>query len=80
MTTEEAPTTRYTSYLLRLRLMSTGKQTLWLASMDDTLTGKHRSFPNVEALAAYLLAEFGGNRSASENRSVEAEPSQPDDR
>lgn len=79
MPTEETPATRYTSYLLRLRLTSTGKQTMWLASMDDTLTGKHRSFPNVEALAAYLLAEFGGNRPASEDGSLAAEPSPLDD-
>ena len=58
--TEEEPGTRYASYLLRLRLVWNDNGPIWIASMENTATGGHRSFPNVEALAAFLLAEFGG--------------------
>jgi hypothetical protein len=62
MTTNDEPTTRYASYLLRLRLVWNDHGPIWMASLDNTATGSHRSFPNVEALATFLLAEFGGSR------------------
>ena len=62
MAKEEEQTTRYASYLLRFRLVRNDDQPIWIASIDNTATGSHRSFPNVEALAAFLLAEFGGRR------------------
>jgi hypothetical protein len=64
MTNEQVPITRYSSYLLRFRVTPTGNQLNCLVSIEDTATGSHRSFPNVEALATFLLAEFGEHRSA----------------
>jgi hypothetical protein len=60
MAKREEQTTRYASYLLRLRLVRNDDQPVRIASIDDPASGSHRSFPNVEALAAFLLAEFGG--------------------
>jgi hypothetical protein len=62
MTKEEEPNIRYASYLLRLRLVWNDAGPIWMASLDNTATGSHRSFPNAEALATFLLAEFGGSR------------------
>ena len=59
MTQGDEPITRYASYLLRLRLVWSDEQPIWIASLENTITGSHRSFPNAEALAAYLLAEYG---------------------
>jgi hypothetical protein len=59
MTNAETPDTRYASYLLRFRLVWSDDQPVWIASVENTVTGSYRSFPNVEALAAFLLAEFG---------------------
>ena len=56
---EDEPDTRYVSYLLRLQLMRKDDQSVWVASTESTTDGSHRSFPNVETLAAFLLAEFG---------------------
>ena len=58
------PITRYSSYMLRFRVTPTGNQLNCLVSIEDTATGSQRSFPNVEALATFLLAEFGEGRSA----------------
>ncbi len=62
----EEQTTRYASYLIRFRLVRNDDQPVWIASIDDTASGSHRSFPNVEALAAFLLAEFEGRRTGAE--------------
>jgi hypothetical protein len=51
----------YASYVLRLRNMQNDCQATWLASLQSTATGEQRSFPSVEALATYLLAEFGSD-------------------
>lgn len=56
---------RYASYMLRLRLVWNDEEPIWVASMEDTVTGSHRSFPNLEALTAFLLAEYGGRRTAA---------------
>ena len=61
MTNEESTDTiRYASYLLGLRLIWNDDEPVWKASVENTATGSYRSFPNVEALATFLLAEFGG--------------------
>ena len=65
MTVQDDSGARYASYLLRLRLMGNRDQANWIASVENTATGNRRSFPSVEALAAFLLAEFGERRSAS---------------
>lgn len=59
MATEDESTTRYVSYMLRLRRIWDDDQPIWTGSLEDNATGSHRSFPNVETLAAFLLAEFG---------------------
>ena len=64
MTNETVPITCYSLYMLRFRVTPTGNQLNCLVSIEDTATGSHRSFPNVEALATFLLAEFGAGRSA----------------
>jgi hypothetical protein len=59
MPTAEESNAHYASYMLRLRLMGQGNQTLWVASIENTATGSQRSFPGIEALVAFLRAEFG---------------------
>ena len=68
MPTAEESNAHYASYMLRLRLMGQGNQTMWVASVENTATGIQRSFPGVEALVAFLRAEFGGYSSAAEGR------------
>ncbi len=68
MTNDQMPITHYSSYMLRFRVTPSGNQTNCLVSIEDTATGSRRSFPNVEALATFLLAEFGERRSAVDNR------------
>jgi hypothetical protein len=50
---------RYASYLLRLRQVRSDDQATWLASVQNVASGAQRSFPSVEALVTFLLAEFG---------------------
>ncbi len=52
----------YASYLLRLRQLNYSSRATWVASVQSIATGDERSFPSVEALAAFLLAEFGERR------------------
>jgi ATP/maltotriose-dependent transcriptional regulator MalT len=54
------PTISYASYLLRLTRVGQSDRTTWVASVQSTATGDRRSFPNVEALVAFLVAEYGG--------------------
>ncbi len=70
--TPEEHHTHYASYLLRLRLVGSGEQSVWTASIEDTATGSRHTFPDVEALATFLLAEYGEHRAVlSEGVSVE---------
>lgn len=55
-----APDKDYASYLLRLRKMHSDQQTTWVASVQSTSSGEQLSFPGVEALATFLIAEYGG--------------------
>ena len=59
MPTSEESNAHYASYMLRFRQMGQGNQTLWVASVENTATGSQRSFPGIEALVAFLRAEFG---------------------
>jgi hypothetical protein len=52
--------TSYAAYLLRLRKMQDDSRATWVASVQSIPTGEQRSFPSVEALAAFLLAQFPG--------------------
>ncbi len=49
----------YASYLLRLRLVQSDGQMVWVASIQSTATGKQRSFASIEALVRFLQSEFG---------------------
>jgi hypothetical protein len=69
------PHANYTSYLLRLRRLRTGDQGDWVASVESTTTGEQRSFPSVETLVAFLLAEFG-RRLPEDDRGTHA-PDEP---
>ena len=70
MTNEKSTDTiRYASYLLGLRLIWNDDEPVWKASVENTATGSYRSFPNVEALATFLLAEFGGRTSKGSSQS-----------
>jgi ATP/maltotriose-dependent transcriptional regulator MalT len=62
--------TSYTSYLLRLTRVGQGSQATWVASVLSTATGDRRSFPSVEALAVFLVAEYGGSTPAGKARPV----------
>jgi hypothetical protein len=56
-----APNEDYASYLLRLRKIQIDQQSTWVASLQSTSSGERRFFPGVAALAAFLIAEYGGN-------------------
>jgi len=53
------PRTTYASYLLRLWLVRSDDEVTWIATIDRSATGSRRSFPSVEALVTFLLAEYG---------------------
>ena len=56
-----SPDRDYASYLLRFRKIQLDRRTTWMASVQSTSSGEQRSFPGVEALAAFLMAEYGGS-------------------
>jgi hypothetical protein len=49
----------YASYLLRLRRVQNNDRPVWVASVQSTATGEQRSFADLEALVAFLQAQFG---------------------
>ncbi len=49
----------YASYMLRLRHVRSDDRAIWVASVQSTATGEQRSFSSVDALVAFLQAEFG---------------------
>lgn len=53
--------TNYAAYLLRLRKIKDNDRATWVASVQSVATDEQRSFPNVEALATFLLATFQCN-------------------
>jgi hypothetical protein len=53
-----SPDPGYASYLLRLRRVQNESQATWVASVQSTATGEQRSFPSIEALATFLLANY----------------------
>lgn len=48
----------YASYLLRLWRTGEGEPSAWRASLESTLTGQRRNFPNLEALFTFLNSRF----------------------
>ncbi len=72
----DGPNTYYASYLLRLKSIAHGDQVTWLASLEDTATGKRRSFPSGEALVAFLLAEFKGHQAGDKSEAPSESPPQ----
>jgi ATP/maltotriose-dependent transcriptional regulator MalT len=63
--------TGYASYLLRLTRVGHGSRATWVASTQSTATGDRRSFPSVDALVAFLVAEFGNRMPVAGNRPIE---------
>ena len=53
------PDNDYNSYLLRLRRVKSGDTSFWISSLESTATGERRSFPTLDALVAFLDAEYG---------------------
>jgi hypothetical protein len=51
--------THYASYLLRLRRVQNNDRPVWVASLQSTATGEQRAFADLEALVAFLQAQFG---------------------
>ncbi len=49
----------YQSYLLRLRRLEREGQPVWCASLESSITGHRQDFPDLDALVAFLLQEFG---------------------
>ncbi len=64
----------YAAYVLRLRKMQDSNHATWVASVQSVATGEQRSFPSVEALATFFLAQFG-SRSADHGLERQREPS-----
>lgn len=56
----------YLSYLLRLWRAPGGVEQPWRASLQDTLTGERRGFPDLEALVAYLHDQIEGESAPGE--------------
>lgn len=54
----------YASYLLRFRCLNGDKGRIWVASVQCTVTGKLRRFPNLDALIQFLQDEFGEGKLA----------------
>ena len=69
----------YAAYLLRFRKMQDGALAPWAASVQSISTGEQRSFPSIEALATFLLAQFSGSLPESDlGCRGEARPDQKD--
>ncbi len=49
----------YASYLLRLRKVQHCGQATWITSAQSVTTSEVRTFPHIEALVTFLLAEYG---------------------
>lgn len=71
------PHTTYASYLLRLWLVRNGAEATWVASIVRTATGNHRSFPSVEALVTFLLAEYGRAGAVATDDQQSQQPAEP---
>jgi hypothetical protein len=64
----------YFSYLLRMwQVVRTGEQ-VWMASLDDPLTGIRRNFTNMESLFDFLLQKTSGP-----NRQTQSQVDNQDD-
>ncbi len=55
----------YSSYLLRLWQLPQGRQVVWVASLHNAAGGEQHSFRSVEALIAFLRAEYGACQPAT---------------
>ena len=49
----------YASYLLRLWKMEEQGRAVWLASLENALTGERKNFASLAALAQFLQDQFG---------------------
>jgi hypothetical protein len=56
MKTEKAT---YRSFLLRLWQVEQNGDWIWRCSLEETGTGRHRKFVDLQALFGYLYAETG---------------------
>lgn len=63
MKTEKAT---YRSFLLRLWRVEQNGDLIWRCSLEETGSGWHQKFVNLDALFGYLNAETGGPTSAKE--------------
>lgn len=70
----------YASYLLRLWMVRNNNREGWLVSLENTASGNYRLFPNIQALAVFLFAEFGEYRElgGQETPNQEEKSSPPD--
>jgi len=59
----------YLSYLLRLYRVRSEGTWVWRASLEDPLSGKRQSFPNLQALLTFLEAETRVKRPGGEEES-----------
>jgi hypothetical protein len=50
---------RYISYLLRLWQTTSGDETAWRASLEDSETGERKGFADLDALLAFLRQQTG---------------------
>ena len=49
----------YASYLLRLWKAEEQRRPVWLASLENALTGERKNFANLAALVQFLQDQFG---------------------
>lgn len=52
----------YASFLLRLWRTQEDGQSVWRASLESTVEGERLNFPRLEALLAFLEAQFSSRR------------------
>lgn len=65
MKTEKAT---YRSFLLRLWQVEQNGDWIWRCSLEETGTGRHKQFVNLDGLFGYLNAETGGPPSAQKEK------------
>ena len=60
----------YASYLLRLWKVEEQERTVWLASLENALTGERKNFASLAALVKFLQERFGDLANSSQGNEL----------
>ena len=64
----------YASYLLRLWKAEEQGQRIWLASLENALTGERKNFASLAALVQFLQDQFGELADSSQASELPTKP------